>query len=259
MESTKQSENDNRRAFQAWAPQDGAWSAWCKPALFVVPPADAVDEDRGSGDKIDLHWAPPADQGVGLVLDVPGHLAIDAGVELASRGYCPVPLFNGLPGPSAVVPTLEMQRRLLAAVPVLEQIGRMRGTNGPPAFLLDSRRLGEARRIEVGMFDNRWLLFPQDVPSGERLRKEGVLEVIVLTNNRRGPECDLARICSSWDQCGVNVSVRMFADPNVTRRWAIVRHWNWIEEIRWLLLRARLCRSGTGAFGRVVRMTVRAG
>ena len=48
---------------------------------------------------VNLSWSPAIDEKVAVVLDLPGAEGVRVGLELAARGYRPVPLYNAVPLP----------------------------------------------------------------------------------------------------------------------------------------------------------------
>ena len=102
-----------------------------------------------------------------------------AGFELAKDGYRPVPLYNTTSGRQQRVPP---NNCVLTDVSVLVQMlcvplpDHVRNTivgDNPPAFLLDSRRLRGEKAPAPGVYDNRWMVFPQDFPSAKFLQARG--------------------------------------------------------------------------------------
>ena len=90
----------------------------------------------------------------------------------------------------AAVPFLEGIRRLLVAAAGLPDCFPT-GSEVAPAFILDARRLGGEQQPPPGSFDNRWVVFPSDLPSSKQLRDAGIEQVVVV---QRGTACapDLA-------------------------------------------------------------------
>ena len=81
------------------APPHGRWSPWAKPVLFAH--IDAV-EGLPHIDIPEIRL--PIDRakagGTALVVDLPGLESVGLGLELARRGYRPVPPFNACPNPA---------------------------------------------------------------------------------------------------------------------------------------------------------------
>ncbi|MFM7133826.1 MAG: hypothetical protein ACKO0W_05860 [Planctomycetota bacterium] len=164
-------------AFSNWAPNRFRWAAWAKPVLFTYP------EPLGHHRLDECPYAdrlPVATRREALVVDLPGAESISCALALARNGFLPVPLFNATTGEGQDVLDLE------PILGVLGQAGEQLAAlnlpdDAPPAFLIDSRRLDGMAKPE--MFDNRWMLFPQDFPSGRLLRSAGIESATVI---RRG-------------------------------------------------------------------------
>jgi hypothetical protein len=185
-------------AFVAWAPAGVLWSDWAKPAPFAqsgILIDDPIDDSM-------LPRLPTAlDARAAVIVDLDGAEAVYAGVALADRGFHPVPLFNGTNGPSPVVDV----------APVIEALGRgaqrvcaRRPTpNAGPAFLLDARRQSGTPR--PGMYDNRWVVLPQDFPSGTLLVNRGIRNAILLQRGAAHVPEDLAHVLRRWQEQGIRL------------------------------------------------------
>jgi hypothetical protein len=73
-------------------------------------------------------------------------------------------------------------------------------TDAPPAFLLDSRRQTEVVAAEPGRFDNRWMTFPQDLPSCGFLISRGIRAALLVQHERIQPLDDLAHVLLRWQE-----------------------------------------------------------
>src|SRR5687767_11087046 len=167
----------NEECFEAWAPTGAAWSPWAKPVLFthLLTVAPAAAPDAGARD---LLWLPPADGRTVLLVDLPGVESVTMGLTVARRGYRPVPLYNTSVGPSAIVNAEIIASHLASGAETLRGLGLRDGA--PPAFLLDSMRMTPSVLPGPGTFDNRWVVFPQDFPSGTLLRSRGVADALLI-------------------------------------------------------------------------------
>jgi hypothetical protein len=200
---------DKAEVYSIWAPADAVWSPWVKPVVFAwaesAPPAQpgmlGIAQD-------DLTYLPRATDRSIVIVDLPGALSLLCGLELAKRGFRPVPLYNGIPGP-----TPESQASLdlgedevaVDVRPIISLIWHnsawLKNINlpidAPPTFLLDSKRspIFIARNTKV--FDNRWLLFPEDVPSAEFLHEQTLRRVIIIQAGRR-VRSDLRKVLLNW-------------------------------------------------------------
>src|SRR5262249_42099185 len=151
---------------------------WAKPVLFAqlatgvwtVPESDAPAP-------YDVFWAPSTGR-TAIIVDLPGIDAVAFGLALAARGYRPVPLYNTSFGAGAVVNAEGIAKELLMRPRWLQ--GLTIAASAPPVFLLDADRMTPAVLPEPGRYDNRWIVFPQDFPSGSCLRGNGITDVLLV-------------------------------------------------------------------------------
>ena len=198
------SPDDARGLFRIWAPENGRWSAWAKPVLFTYAFRGDV-QPSGShatpASNVQLAAVPGAGSGAALVVDLPGASGVAFGIALAERGYRPVPLYNVTTGPGQdvidVMPLLGALRKGAGPLATLSL-----PDDAPPAFLIDSRRLDGLPAPT--MYDNRWMIFPQDFPSGRALAASGISRVVVI----RGAEplrSDLRAVLRLFRREGIEV------------------------------------------------------
>lgn len=241
----------NEECFTKWAPDGVAWAAWAKPVLFAhlnelvetAPPA----EDVGTRD---VAWLPGPDRHTALIVDLPGAEAVWTGLALARTGYRPVPVFNGNYAARAEVPVEDTMHALRAAASVFPSTGI--AMDAPPAFLIDSRRMALAVPLSPGVFDNRWIVLPQDFPSVVFLRTHAVSEVVLVQRGGQYPPDDLAHVLLRWQQGGVTVrradlETRSAPDALLLQTPSMFRR-AWYRAIAVMGLR----RDNTGGFGAVI-------
>jgi len=186
--------------FAAWTRQDVIWSDWAKPVAFIGTSLVPADADLPVPPALTL----PLDPGSVVVVDLPGAESVGAGAALAERDYCPVPLFNGTSGPSPVIEVESIGRALVAAG---ERVRRAPVSSvAAPAFLLDSRRL-DRTAIAPGKYDNRWVVLPQDFPSGALLASRGFRSTVLLRRDGLSIPPDLAHVLARWVEHGFCVRV----------------------------------------------------
>jgi hypothetical protein len=192
----------NEECFELWAPRGVVWSQWAKPVLF----AQLGRQSSGGGDPargdFDVSWVPEPRRGTAVIVDLPGADSAAAGLALARRGYRPVPLYNTSLGPSPVVDAEPIARLLAPGAELLREAALP--PDAPPAFLLDARRMRPTAAPTPGKFDNRWVVFPQDFPSGTHLLARGIGEVLLLHLGDT-PQEDLAHILLRWRQAGLRI------------------------------------------------------
>jgi hypothetical protein len=191
----------NEECYEIWAPDDGVWSRWAKPVLFMqAPPARSVAAPPASGASEGARL-PDARRDLAVVVDLPGPESVLTGLALARRGFRPVPLYNGNAGYGmvATVPVDDIGHHLFGSAELLRE--QRLPPDAPPAFLLDANR---DRGVPVpGAFDNRWVVLPQDFPSATFLLANGIRMVLILQSGRLDPATDLAHVLLRWQRAGV--------------------------------------------------------
>jgi hypothetical protein len=193
--------------YKLWAPDDSIWSNWAKPVLF----ADHVFDNlplRASTDwrSLDVAWAPPADGGAAVVLDLPGPESVWLAMALAQRGFRPVPLFNGAAVPVLHSALVDVYAIVCALHGVAEDLMTLRlPPNAPPVFLLDANRFSGGAFADPGHFDNRWWVFPQDFPSANFLLSQNIRSVVLMQKSQAQPRRDLAHVLLRWQEAGIQI------------------------------------------------------
>lgn len=210
--------------YALWGPADSVWSQWVLPVPFVqlvcaqvLPPATMPE--------FNLDWLPKGGAAdLAIVVDLPGGDAIYYGLHLLARGYRPVPVIDGSPGPeqnvvlprdpsspmnkaSKSVSVVDMRELLRAPCQGAARLKEVElPNNAPPAFVLDSNRMTVAPFSVDGAFDNRWMVFPQDFPSNRFLRDQGIRKVIYVHDRfLTQPPDDVAHILLRWQEDGISI------------------------------------------------------
>ena len=226
-------------AYKQWAPESLPWSPWVKPVLFsTLTGSEPMEIDQDSLPSTD--WAPQAQRSTALIVDIPGQEALYQGLALTRRGYRPVPLFNGCKAPGMVIDVTRMAELLAAGT-------RLVGTgiryDAPPVFLLDSRRMDSVGDM-TGLFDNRWCIFAQDMPSAKFLKGWEIQNIILRASNFAG---DLEPIAYSYQKAGIKLQISrdnvQISDHTISR-WSVSN----IISKRWAALKGYR-RNSAGGFG----------
>jgi hypothetical protein len=238
----------DEQTFEAWTPPGAVWSEWAKPVAFInahaasgAPPAEAP---------ADLRLPISFDTSSAVIVDLPGAEAVHAGLLLAERGFCPVPLFNGTSGPSAAIDVQPIARALVAGAAALK--ARPPAPAAAPAFLLDSRRRGAGLALKPGVYDNRWVTLPQDFPSAALLVSRGIRTVSLLQRGGAAVQPDLAHVLRRWCDQGMTLRAIDVASGQVTDNVTVPKpsgfRLAWYAVIALLGLR----RSNVGGFGSAI-------
>ena len=188
--------------FAVWAPEGVVWSEWAKPVVFAHAPALLTDPPLVIPELTLPNLPRPWDQSA-IVVDLPGAQSVLVGLALAERGYRPVPLFNGTSGPAPVIPVEGIEHALGAGAGVLKRCTI--APDAKPAFLLDAERTTSTGAGLPGRYDNRWVILPQDAPSGTFLLSQGVREITLIQLRLGPPQPDLAHVLLRWKGAGLRL------------------------------------------------------
>jgi hypothetical protein len=240
--------------FDIWAPPGAVWSKWAKPVLFAeltaVSKADPTSEPLPS---VELRVAPTA----ALILDLPGADSVKTALTLLESGFRPVPVFNGSRGPrvldikaSAVIDNDPIVAWLVGGADFLLQ--HALPDVAPPAFLLDSRRRREVS-VNPGRFDNRWLVFPQDFPSANFVKAQGITEVVLLQEESQlQPQEDLAHVLRRYQEAGLPLFVTSLQAAGAVQPLYVARPPRFRSLWYGALAVLGLRRNSAGGFGSIV-------
>ena len=238
---------DNAQTYKIWAPDDGLWTAWAKPVLFAT--GDFFFVDPSLVDIPQIGWLPERCYNTMIIVDLPGKQSVEEGLALARFGYRPVPLYNGVNKPNklsghSIVDVAGIVTALFAGAEVLRALSI--APAAPPAFLLDSNRMTGGVIRSPGWYDNRWCVFPQDMPSAAFLAKRRIQEVIVRSYRIQD---DLAHILYRYQEQKIKVSL---CDGSEIKMKAVLKP-RWFKS---LLYRFKvilgLTRNPVGGFGGLV-------
>ncbi len=191
---------DGKELYDIWAPEDSIWSQWAKPVTFMFYGGHDLDVDP-------LVEALPKTGGweyrprnIALLVNLPGIDSIIYGLDLAQRGFRPVPLFNCTDGPNSIIKVSPIIGALGGGGKCLQDIRLT--PDASPAFLIDSNRMNGSPT--PGDFDNRWVVFPQDLPSAVFLKSHQIQKVILIQKETTVQQ-DIAHILSLWKQGGLEI------------------------------------------------------
>ena len=195
----------NLGQYVIWAPDEAEWTAWAKPVLF------ASAHFRGGEELSIPDVSLKNDRKTMVIVDLPGKQSVEEALAFASKGWRPVPLFNGVYGDGQmIVDVTGLCRALGSGADVLKTLSIP--LDAPPVFLLDSNRMIGSR--SPGTFDNRWCVFPQDMPSHSFISSKGIDKVVVRlsaskTLFRSSPtpsvRTDLEKVLLNYQKNGIDL------------------------------------------------------
>ena len=173
----------NKECYKIWAPNGKRWTDWVRPVPFINAQADVKGYHAGElsipmVDFIDESWKNAA-----VIVDLPGDESIEMGLAFARLGYRPIPIFNGTVEQKNARATVDNQTvgaALLWGAEVLKHIEIE--DDALPVFLTDKNRLNRFK-IDAGVFDNSWDVYPQDLPSADYFLKNGIHKIIVVSDS----------------------------------------------------------------------------
>ncbi len=248
-----------RELYEVWAPALDEWSPWVKPVLFAE-----IDDFANDAAFIPMPKEPGLRcriepiRDTAVVLDLPGPRSLLAGLDLAKVGYRPVPLYNTtsgrhqkVPPEKCVLPHVAVLVRMLS-MPLAEHVRNTIIGETPPVFLLDSRRLRGGNSPSPGMYDNRWMVFPQDFPSAGFLKSRGITQAVVVQEEMGPLADDLSHVLLRWKQAGIAI-LRQDADMDSPPRAAEIQEPSRFRSTLYRVFALMgLRRNSAGGFGSVI-------
>jgi hypothetical protein len=188
---------NNLETYRIWAPDDALWTQWAKPVLFARQPSIT---NHGLS-LPDIEWLDYADSRTMIIVDLPGSKGVYEALALARLGYRPVPLYNGVGAQysKTIVNVNDIITALFVGADELTK--HTLRTDAPPVFMLDSNRMAGGGK-QPGAYDNRWCVFPQDMPSAAYLIKAGINRVIVRSETIQN---DLAHILCRYQKESLSI------------------------------------------------------
>jgi hypothetical protein len=213
----------------------GASLAWVFPQ--VIEPLAGVSVHAGARHLTD----------VAVVVDLPGEVGASLGVALVQWGFRPVPLYNAVFHPGALVnlePVIAILTRdagIVARAPL----------DGPPAFLLDAHRMSGAHRVKPGAFDNRSVCRASDFPSASVLAGAKIRRVLVIQEEAGRPASDLEPVLVDWQRHGLELWFK-YTDDHAPARPRRLSPRLLVVRLVHAFARALLRRRSDGAYGTIV-------
>ena len=205
--------NDKVTTYKIWAPDNALWTVWAKPVLFANPtfsdyllhiPEINWLPEVPKANEINPNSENNANNDTMVIIDLPGKDGVEEGLALANIGYRPVPLYNGVNGPYESMMIVNVRDIVTALYQGADFISSLNlRPDAPPVFLLDSNRL-KGRGKEKGKYDNRWCIFPQDMPSAPFLTKQGIKKII-LRSYDNSIQNDLSHILCRYQEQGIRI------------------------------------------------------
>lgn len=173
----------NKECYRIWAPSGKTWSDWVRPVPFIAAQANVKGYHLGELSIPMIDFIDESFHQAAIIVDLPGDESVEMGLALAKTGYRPVPVYNGTleqENARATVDNQTVGAALLWGAEILKEIEI--AEDALPAFLIDKNRLHRFK-IDAGVFDNSWDIYPQDLPSADYFLKNGICKIIVISNS----------------------------------------------------------------------------
>lgn len=226
--------------YKTWAPAYAEWTAWAKPVLF------ACMAFTGSI-VLDIPEVPvESDSKTMIIIDLPGELGVAEALAYAAKGWRPVPLYNGVLGEGKMsVDVRSLGDALRTGAGLLRSMSIP--LDAPPVFMLDSERMYGSKT--PGEYDNRWCVFPQDMPSAEYIISKGINKVIV--RSARWVRVDLERVLYDYQKNGI--ALLSLQSNDGPPKELVARKLSFAEELAYRFRATfKLTRNATGGFGGLI-------
>ena len=196
-----------REIFKIWAPTGSKWIEWVRPVPFIAIDNGIKEYGTYNLMKNEIKYTVKANKSTAIIVDLPGYESVEEAVELAKIGYRPIPIYNGTNEQDGATSTTDNKAVEIALVKGAKEIEKIKlPYDAPPAFLLDTNRIVRYK-MNVGVFDNSWDVYPQDMPTAKHLIENGIKKVIVRADKKI--QKDLQKILYKY-QCE-NIEI-LFAD-----------------------------------------------
>lgn len=264
-----------KELFKIWAPSHSTWSQWVSPALFAQ--IECPDGNGATGVETPVpawheHQASPESA---VVIDLPGSDSIRLALLLAERGYRPIPIINASPGPVGLqlnflprpanaspqsIVVLDMSslvREICVGTALLQKLTF--AIDAPPVFILDSLRLRGTNPIRDDMFDNRWMVFPQDFPSARFFADKRITRLTLVQREKAQPLEDLSHVLLRWQEAGIEILAMASGDTSAPSRITVAKPSRFRASWYRALATVGLRRSSVGGFGSFIPETSAAG
>lgn len=242
--------------FNNWIPETSCWQAWAKPVAFTamrdanLKTIERVQINR----ELSIQGIPEADSKTAVILDLDPTMTLDLGARLALEGYQPVPLFNAVPPPLAK----PKPKAAVQLEPVIERLTAYSDDMGeielpadaPPVFMITNNRKGRFKP-GPGQFDNRWVVFPQDFPSGKLLLEQRIQQALIIQDHPGRVAEDLAHVLHGWQKAGVQLQLLAYGqdEPAAIQ---VSKPVGFGSFLRRTMVMMGLGRNAAGGFGSVV-------
>ncbi len=195
----------DKEIYKIWAPVGKKWVDWVRPVPFAEMEHFTKGYDSGGVADSSLYKAIYVEESwkdAAFIVDLPGAESVKEGMALARKGYRPIPIFNGTAEQKDARATTDNESASYALMDYAPELAALEiSKDAHPAFLTDRNRL-RRWRADLGVFDNSWDVYHQDLPTAEYFLANGVRKIIIVgTSVAR----DLAKILRPFQKKGIEI------------------------------------------------------
>ncbi|WP_035345244.1 MBL fold metallo-hydrolase [Haploplasma modicum] len=196
---------DKLEVYKVWANDESEWTKWVKPVMFANMnefSSMQLNYNLGSDLNSDLIYSKDAI----CIVDLDGVKSLKQGLVLSDIGFRPIPLYNSVSSKSNknAISLSELEEALYHGSYILKNKIIRKDAN--PAFLLDANRMSFKDKKEGNIFDNRWSIFKQDMPSLMYLKEKGITKIFLFTNfDKKNILEDLSHILYNYQSGGIKI------------------------------------------------------
>lgn len=190
-----------KEIYKIWAPSGCKWVNWVRPVPFM---GISSEVNRYSCNIV----LPVVDfvisSNCAIMVDLPGHQSMAMGISLAKYGIRPIPVYNGTIEQHGARATVDNRSVCEALVWGAGQLKTLElSEDAIPSFLMDSNRMNRYK-MEEGMFDNSWDIYPQDLPSAEYFMNNNINKIILITYKLSK---DINKILYAYQRKGMEILI----------------------------------------------------
>ena len=195
----------DKEIYKIWAPTGKKWVDWVRPVPFVemehFHKGYGTCEVAGSAARR-AEYANETWKDAAFIVDLPGAESVREGIALAKKGYRPVPIFNGTVEQKNSRATTNNESASLALMQYAEELAEIElAEEARPAFLTDRNRL-QRYRVDLGIFDNSWDVYHQDLPTAEYFLANNIRKIVIVGQSVAR---DLAKILRPFQKKGIEI------------------------------------------------------
>lgn len=193
---------NKKEIYKIWAPYNSRWTNWVRPVPFI-----GIDKTKRIGHFIDysipqITYIKCLKRDTAIIIDEPGGESVKESIGLAKLGFRPIPIFNGTnpnENTQSIIDNDMIEQLLIWGAYELTKIKLDK--DAPPVFLLDSNRLNRYK-VNRFIFDNSWDVYSQDLPTYEKFKSNGIMNIIVKGSKLNK---DLTKVLYKHQKNGINI------------------------------------------------------